>query len=174
VVINVRRTDYIHLKWALPFSFYNTALELARPEKVYIVTDDPKDFFFWKFLKYKPIFFNGSPVAQIDFISRFEKIIISQSSFSWWGSFLSEAQQIYCPIPLEGVWSDQFNQPPRLIPDENIFIQIPCRECYKHGFSEKIYYSKIYQRFFRDFRNRLFNKINSRQLQSKTKNSILK
>ena len=39
------------------------------------------------------------------FIKRFNKIVISNSSFAWWAAFLSDAELIIGPRPASGMWA---------------------------------------------------------------------
>jgi len=32
---------------------------------------------------------------------------MSRSSFAWWGAYLSNAKEIYYPIPINGVWGEE-------------------------------------------------------------------
>jgi hypothetical protein len=108
IVINVRRCDYLQLGWALPFSYYEEAIEKLRSKKVepiWVVTDDPNDPFFRKFKKYRPQFFHGTPTQQLYFLSLAPKLVMSQSTFSWWANFLASEQVAVCPAPAYGCWS---------------------------------------------------------------------
>jgi hypothetical protein len=107
VVVNVRRTDYTQNNWALPASYYKEALERFQLKKnnVWIVTEDPRDPFFRNFKDYKPRFLNLSPVSQLAAMSISKNLIMSASSFSWWGAFLGENKNVVCPRPTFGCWS---------------------------------------------------------------------
>ncbi|MBI4470328.1 MAG: hypothetical protein HY650_13500 [Acidobacteria bacterium] len=109
VVLHVRRTDFIQLGWALPFSFYSAALErLIRDEgRVWIVTDDRHDPFFRRFSKWRPKVFPGTALQHMLFMARAPKLVMSQSTFSWWPTFLGDPQVVVCPLPSFGAWSEQ-------------------------------------------------------------------
>ena len=72
LVIHVRRTDYIQFGWALPFSYYEEAIETLLPldGEVWVTTDDNHDPFLRKFSKWSPKFFKGNPLETILFMSR--------------------------------------------------------------------------------------------------------
>ena len=107
IVINVRRTDYVQFGWALPFSYYREAIETVLPQngQVWIVTDDRRDPFLRKFAAWKPKFFSGTASEDMLFMARAPRLVMSQSTFSWWPAFLGGVQQVVCPIPGFGAWS---------------------------------------------------------------------
>jgi len=46
-----------------------------------------------------------SEIEDFCFMMSFNNIVLAQSTFSWWASFLSDAKNIFFPIPQKGVWS---------------------------------------------------------------------
>jgi hypothetical protein len=107
VVMNIRRTDYVWRGWALPFSFYEDALNhlAPAPGEVWIVTDDRHDPFFRGFSRWKPRFYSGTPCEQLLFMTRASRLVMSPSTFSWWPSFLGNHEEIVCPDSTFGAWS---------------------------------------------------------------------
>ena len=107
LVVNVRRTDFIGLGWALPFAWYEEAIENALPKggRVSIVTDDPHDPFFRHFRRWRPRFFRGTPAEQMAYMTAAPRLVMSASTFSWWPAFLGHAETIVCPVPSFGVWA---------------------------------------------------------------------
>ena len=56
--------------------------------------------------QYNPIFYDGTPLEHFSFIRRFNRIILSNSTFAWWAAYLSDATEIFAPrISLDGVYS---------------------------------------------------------------------
>jgi hypothetical protein len=135
VVVNVRRTDYIQYGWALPFSFYQQAIERSGARRVVIVTDDRRDPFFRRFRKYRPTFFEGNPIEQMGFMAAAKRLVLSQSTFSWWPTFLGEIDQVFCPVPKSGIWSE--NDCHLIEPDR--FTCIDCPEAYRPDRIETAY-----------------------------------
>ena len=113
VVVHVRRTDYVRIGWTLPFSYYDEAIETALPHtgEVWIATDDHHDPFLGRFYKFKPKFFQGTALETMLFMSRSARLVMSQSTFSWWPTFLGEIKTIICPLPKFGIWSDRTPSP---------------------------------------------------------------
>jgi hypothetical protein len=136
VVVNVRRTDYVQLKWAIPFSFYERALEHLLPQggDVWIVTDDHRDPFFRHFARWRPKFFSGTGLEQMLFMTQAARLVMSQSTFSWWPTFLGNHQEVVCPRSSFGAWSNsghnQSASDASLI-ERDRFTCLECREPYR-------------------------------------------
>lgn len=129
VVLHVRRGDYVSMGHALPFSYYEEALKKASADRVFICTDDPSDKFVAALCnKYHATIYHNpnEPWKDLKFISSFNKIIQSASSFSWWAAFLSRAEEIYTPIPRTGYWTHP--NVSLAVDDEDRYIYIPCQE----------------------------------------------
>ena len=137
VVVHVRRTDYVQKDWALPYSYYDEALEtlLPRVGDVWIVTDDRHDPFLRKFSGWKPKFFQGTALETMLFMSRSPQLVISASTFSWWPTFLGDMERIICPLPQFGVWSF----PGIDLIERDRFICLPSTEAYRPTRLESAY-----------------------------------
>ncbi len=100
--------SYVQMRWGLPFSYYDEALETLLPHggDVWIVTDDSHDPFLRHFSKWKPKFFRGNPLETMLFMSGSSKLVLSQSTFGWWPAFLGDVESVACPLPQSGIWSD--------------------------------------------------------------------
>jgi hypothetical protein len=107
-LIFIRRTDYILLDSMLPESFYEKCITEANPNKIYITTDDFNDPWIKKFIdNYNAIPLDLNTIDTFSVSKLFNKIIISQSTFAWWCALLSDADEIYFPVPKKGFWSDR-------------------------------------------------------------------
>jgi hypothetical protein len=106
--ININRTFV-----SLTHQFYESAIEMSSPRRIYIASDGPDHPFLATFNKYKPTIlkWKQDEKAILDLISArcFNKIAISCSSFTWWAMMLSEASQIFFPIDEDGIWSMRYN-----------------------------------------------------------------
>lgn len=101
--IGVRRGDYItYAEHHMPcgMTFYNTALSKTDNSRYYVLSDDIE----WckkKFIGYKFTFFDiKDDLEQLLVSTLFKTYIISNSSFYWWGSYLSvhgDDVTIYAP-----------------------------------------------------------------------------
>jgi len=130
IVVHVRGGDYKNTRNALSFSFYEEALNGAKYERLFLCTDDMGNPFIRRFRKYNAIIHHTNPLEDFQFTMSFSKIILSQSTFSWWAAFLSNAKEIYFPLPLSGYWSKQRPDVELKLDDENRYIYIKCKEIY--------------------------------------------
>jgi hypothetical protein len=133
IVVHVRRTDYVQHGWALPFSYYDEAIETFLPNdgEVWIIADDRHDPFLRKFSKWRPKFFQGTPLQTMLFMSRSPQLVMSQSTFSWWPTFLGDVTRAICPLPQTGLWSDVTEFPGIDLIERDRFICLPCKEIYR-------------------------------------------
>jgi hypothetical protein len=108
VVVHIRRGDYVELGWALPFSYYEEAIQAALPNggRVVIVTDDPHDLFLRRFRKFKPFIFRASSLQTMSYMVNAPRLVLSASTFGWWPAFLGNAHCVYWPKPTFIKWSD--------------------------------------------------------------------
>ena len=134
VVVHVRRSDYVRLGWALPFSFYQEALErlLPRGGRVLILTDDRRDPFFRHFAPWRPKFSSGTAMEDLLCMTQAPRLVMSQSTFSWWPTFLGDPQTVVCPLPTFGTWSNREGaaKDANLI-ERDRFLCIECDEPYQ-------------------------------------------
>jgi len=103
VVIHYRLGDYyqvgaggsvIHPTWYTGILMQKIRFN-PRKQKLYIVTDDPKDKILHSFQRFQPEIVSDTPEHDFNFIRQFDTILCGNSSFSWWASFLSEATRIF-------------------------------------------------------------------------------
>ena len=141
LVVHVRRTDYVGLGWALPFSYYEEAIERALPPsgRVSIVTDDPSDSFFLRFRRWRPTFFKGTPMQAMSYMSQAPRLIMSASTFSWWPSFLGNPEIVVCPVPSFGIWSADDGDDDIDLIEQGRFLCLKCSERYQPNVLEKLY-----------------------------------
>lgn len=141
VVVHVRRTDYIPLGWALPFSYYDEALKRMLPNggKILIMTDDRKDPFFRKFARWNPRFSTGTALEDLLTMTKAKRLIMSQSTFSWWPTFLGDPQEVACPLPSFGAWSPSGAAKDANLIERDRFMCIECREPYQPTIADRLH-----------------------------------
>jgi len=77
--------------------YYLDCLKREKFNTLAIVTDQPGDPYFEIFSQFNPVYINGRIEEDFWFITGFDRIIMANSSFSWWAAFLSNATKIYVP-----------------------------------------------------------------------------
>ncbi|MCS5704699.1 alpha-1,2-fucosyltransferase [Synechococcus sp. FGCU-3] len=146
LVVHVRRGDYLLHNWGAPFSYYQEAIESTQFSKMAIITDDPHDPFMRRFERYKPSIVCSHYLNDFACLIKAKKIIMSPSTFSWWGAFLSNAEEIIFPIPLHGIWSPRYREDCDLALPSSLtqYRYIICREPLKLNPIERLYFERKY------------------------------
>lgn len=126
VAIHLRRGDYGKLSQSfglLNYDYYNKALNklssLTSVSKIYIFSDDVEmaEQLAFKLGKNTEVVRppEGEPDAStLIVMSKFEQIVIANSSFSWWAAQLNLKKKVVFPDP----WFRDFKIPEKLIPDD--------------------------------------------------------
>lgn len=111
VILHIRRADYSEANSVLSFDYYDHCLSQLNFNKLQIVGDGIDDRVRNHFQKYNPAYFNGSAFEDFKFIMCFKNVILSNSTFCWMASFLSDnAEKVFYPEPVSGYWSMSQNQ----------------------------------------------------------------
>jgi hypothetical protein len=114
VVVHVRGGDVWqrHSGWergsqiTLPVSYYRNILDRMKFGRLYIVTerfDDPVVDRLQKIYRCDVV--SNDPVYDLRFIASARRIVMSRSTFAWWGAWLSNADEVH--FPREGTWADE-------------------------------------------------------------------
>jgi hypothetical protein len=110
IVLSIRLDDKVHSNnlsnpesWdnaeIIHPDYYKTILDNENYKNVYIVVDKIK--YEWEkdymsnFDRYNPIIVSQSPYEDFHFIRKFNKIVTSTSTYSYWSAFFSNAEKIY-------------------------------------------------------------------------------
>lgn len=128
IVIHIRRGDYWKFKdtiGVLHFEYFKQALkvmEASKGQEIWLFTNcnlagtEFIDYMGIQKSKFK-VFLPNSNLSEIETIylmSKARKIIISNSTFSWWGAYLGEGiRQVIAP----GQWFKDLDEPRNLIPE---------------------------------------------------------
>jgi len=110
LVIHIRLGDYFEHNvdsstHCLSKEYYQKVIDLANPNNVFVVTEEPYHEFIVEFSKKTGCqVISQNSIKDFAFISSFNKICISKSTFSWWAAFLSDAEEIYIPNASHGIW----------------------------------------------------------------------
>lgn len=102
VFLHVRLGDVAYLNPG--FDYYDNCLKKINFKKGYISSDSPNHEIVQKLiLKYNLVLIEMSPENILNFARKFENLILSNGTFSWWIGFLSCAKNIFYPI-MEKKW----------------------------------------------------------------------
>lgn len=100
LAIHVRRTDYIGLSQYhtnLSEEYYSSALDCIGEFAEAIIFSDDIDWCKTVPLFQRFTFSLGNPYADLQLMSKCDKHIIANSSFSWWGAWLSGSDNVVAP-----------------------------------------------------------------------------
>jgi len=133
IAIHVRLGDYVSLGWSLQAKTYIDILESYNIsyDNCYIVTDDIYNPVIAEIAKNidRCILSSRTHIEDMTLLRTAKRVILSQSSFSWWSTMLGDHDAIYAPLH---VASNGFpwkllptNDDIDLIPDEMKFIKVP-------------------------------------------------
>jgi hypothetical protein len=102
--VHIRLTDYTIQNHHLPMEYYIDCIKDSKKFPI-IYTDDPHSDYI-KELKGKINCEVRCNSEWQDFLelSSYKNILISQSSFSWWSAWLSNATKIYYPLTPKNYW----------------------------------------------------------------------
>lgn len=107
VLVHIRRgPDYGMRGWTLSLAYYDSVLSgLSGLGRVYVIGTGIDQTVRKHLAKYSPIYPNGSALRHFALFRHFNRIILSNSSFAWWGSYLSSAEELYVPqLPRPGAY----------------------------------------------------------------------
>lgn len=94
VVMHIRLGDYVTpYKWAIDINYYTNALEtvFSDREKLFIVTDEPDHPCLAALDQYAPTYYSAPPLEAFRFLVSAPRLVIGNSTFSWWAAFLSSS-----------------------------------------------------------------------------------
>lgn len=101
IVVNVRLGDYVNLGWDLPIEYYEEMLKKETYENAYIICDEPQNSKLNKLVSMGCIIKDNSDYKKLKYIADFvfvknaKKVVISNSTFSWWAAFLGQGKVYY-------------------------------------------------------------------------------
>jgi hypothetical protein len=157
LLISLRLEDYtnrLNKDRLLLYDYFKIILESRPWNKVYILTNpssighNDEYQYIKEFYEYDPILIRCyDPVMSMALGCKFNHIAISQSTYSWWLAFLSNANYIYYPISLTGPFSlsdkNYICTDLRIKSEEFLYVDYQSRTILPTEFIDKIdYYNK--------------------------------
>lgn len=99
IVVHIRLGDYVQLNHYLAPSVYLNIIDKLEYNNCIIITDDPNNEFLKKFYSLRNCYIRSNPILD-DFalIYNAKRVVISQSTFSWWPAFLGNQDRVYVPL----------------------------------------------------------------------------
>ena len=116
VLVAVRLGDYLKVKnesfrRAIPTyeSFYAPLFDQMNPRRIFLTSDQPQHpYIMSQFRGVEHVMM--SPIDTLRFMGSFRRLIISQSTFAWWGAFLSNrAEEIQLAMPERSLWRNNLS-----------------------------------------------------------------
>lgn len=108
IVLHLRRSyDMRVLGRLLSLRFYEEILEGQAFERIYVCGLGLDDATRTRLARFRPIYLDLDAPATLRLLQRSSQIAIANSTFSWWGAWLSEATRIFFPRPTRGMWSPE-------------------------------------------------------------------
>ncbi len=101
IVVNVRLGDYVDLGWDLSIEYYEEMLKNEKYKTAYIICDEPENPKLNKLVSMGCIvkdngnYGDKKYIADFVFAKNAKKLIIANSTFSWWAAFLGDAKVYY-------------------------------------------------------------------------------
>jgi hypothetical protein len=107
--VHVRRVGYD--QWATPHEPLERAIEsFGNCRRVFVITDRPQDPFHERLRRrYGAIVESGTWSEDFLKLAAARHVVMSQSTFSWWATFLGNARRVVCPVQRGGVWDSHHN-----------------------------------------------------------------
>jgi hypothetical protein len=103
-IVIMLRNSRDDARFVLPDDYYINILENETFDKLYVGYDHlyQHQSLIKKIEKYKPIYLESGILDIFSEITSFNKIVACQGTFSFWASFLSNAEKIYWPLTEDG------------------------------------------------------------------------
>ena len=103
LILNIRLGDYVGLGWDLDMKYYIDIIKKETYDNVIIVCDEPENPKLSILKEMGCSIKDNSNIGNMKFLADFvfvknaKKCVIANSTFSWWATFLGNAETIYFP-----------------------------------------------------------------------------
>jgi hypothetical protein len=95
-VIHLRMDDIVNYVGNLDYNYYKTCIEKINKTKGYIITDDPDSELTKKLIKdFDLELYHKNEYDDLIFATKFDNIILSQGTYSFWIGFFGQSKNIY-------------------------------------------------------------------------------
>lgn len=131
IVMHIRLGDYKCMNWYIHPEIFANILKhhLSEYNNCIIVTDEPDNSMLNCFKNFKNVhIINQSLIEDLSLIKYAKRLVISQSTFSWWGATLGFADKVYVPLFKTHTNFPWKTHPSKdeidLVPDESKFTKL--------------------------------------------------
>ena len=107
----------------LPVSYYRSVIDGQSWNRLILVTEDLDDPVFARLVElYSPTVRHGGAVADLTTLIAARRLVMSTSTFSWWGAVLGQADEVH--FPQWGEWHPQFGRSDvdLMIPEDRVIL----------------------------------------------------
>ncbi len=104
LVVHIRLGDYFTQGWTLTPESYISMIEAIPHRSLVILTDSPRSHFLEPFRRFRPEIVICDTMDAFKWMLNAPKLVISQSTFSWWAAILSNAE-VWMPETPYSIWS---------------------------------------------------------------------
>lgn len=106
VLVHLRQSlDMLLLDRAIDMGFYVDALHSMAPARVYVCGLGLSPAVRHALAPFEPVYLDLPALATLKVMRRAERIVLANSTFSWWGAWLSRASEIVFPRVARNYWS---------------------------------------------------------------------
>jgi hypothetical protein len=108
IVVHLRRSyDMRMLDRMLSLRYYEQALDAASFDRVLVCGLGIDATTRARLARFNPAYLDLDALATLRLLQRANNIVLANSTFSWWGAWLSDAEHIWFPRPVRGIWSPE-------------------------------------------------------------------
>lgn len=108
VLVHLRQSiDMFALDRALDLGYYVRALDALGPARTYVCGLGLGPAVRRALAPFDPIYLDLPAIATLELMVRAPRIVLANSTFSWWGAFLSRADTVVFPYPVRGYWGEE-------------------------------------------------------------------
>ncbi len=105
IVVHLRQSpDMFVLDRAIDLAFYCDALEGMRGGRVYVCGLGLGAAVRAALSRFDPVYLDLAAIPTLGLLTRARRIVLANSTFSWWGAYLSDAEEILYPCVVRGYW----------------------------------------------------------------------
>lgn len=108
VVVHLRQSlDMFVLDRAIDLAFYRDTLAAMSPARVYVCGLGLGPAVQSALAQFKPSYLDLPAIPTLGLLTRARRIVLANSTFSWWGAYLSRADEVVFPCLTRGYWSHE-------------------------------------------------------------------